>query len=554
MKPQTDPRPVESENAMEGLMVPGQIHWAHPTPMEREALTRFFSGDTAPGASLSVIKKGAHREVVRLQSDGVDLHIKRNQLHNFRARARRWFRPSKAQLEFDLLQKLAARGLKTLEPVAWAESANGFSILATRTLHDGFPLDKYWADTASQRSPKGRGRLLGEMANLLAAMHDLGLFHPDPHPGNLLWSPADHRLVLMDLHTVTQKKVAGLSDRIRDLASWGAWSDLRLSRGDNLLVLKRYHRALEASGLFPGFTLRALAETVRHELEKQHQRFWQKQAALSLRGGHRRFEKVKTGSFQGMALGGEKDFLRSITLLPGPGKPLPPDCSVLKESKSSRVFRIEREGKGIIVKQVPWKSTWGGWLGRMLGWDSLTRSWYWTHALRLRLLPTPRALGYGAMSRDKYSLLVMEEVAQARGLDEWARECGDRKRLLSGIRHLAKMIANLHGRGLQHRDLKAANILVDPQDRIWFVDLVGVQKAPGDKPERDQRRIRDLSRLAASFWDGKTITLGMRRLFLSAYLFGLDRIERDWKVWWRSIAREASQRRERTQARGRPLG
>ena len=133
----------------------------------------------------------------------------------------------------------------------------------------------------------------------------------------------------------------------------------------------------------------------------------------------------------------------------------------------------------------------------------------------------------------------------------------------------------LHERRLSHRDLKAANILVqspstsperqrrDPvagapgmcddsidQEHLWLIDLVGVGR---HRRLSQRRRIQNLARLNASFHGSATVTRTDRLRFLRVYLgWGLFG-KQGWKKWWREIGATTRAKVERNAQRGRPL-
>jgi hypothetical protein len=136
------------------------------------------------------------------------------------------------------------------------------------------------------------------------------------------------------------------------------------------------------------------------------------------------------------------------------------------------------------------------------------------------------------------------------------------------IDRAAFLVRALHARHLSHRDLKAANILVQKapdlgrdQNQVslpgtqlfgplWLIDLVGVQR---HRRLPKQRRIQNLTRLHVSFLRWPLLTWTDRLRFLRIYLgWGLTG-KQGWKEWWRAIARETQAKVERNARRGRPL-
>src|SRR5207302_4903240 len=132
-----------------------------------------------------------------------------------------------------------------------------------------------------------------------------------------------------------------------------------------------------------------------------------------------------------------------------------------------------------------------------------------------------------------------------------------RSLLRRSIDQVARLVRDLHSRNLSHRDLKAANILVVSGEwfvgsgqelttphsplsthyssltthrppSVWLVDLVGVKL---HRRLSRRRRVRNLARLHASFYNSSALTrtdkLRFLRLYLQWGLFGRD----GWK-WW----------------------
>ena len=117
---------------------------------------------------------------------------------------------------------------------------------------------------------------------------------------------------------------------------------------------------------------------------------------------------------------------------------------------------------------------------------------------------------------------------------------------------LGRVVRTLHDRGVEHGDLKAANILLSRSSRsvIRLIDLVGA-KAGLSVPR--SRRVADLARLAASFVENTRVTNGTRLRVLQAYLAAMPRLDTEWNVWWRQIRSKVTAKVERNRDRGRPL-
>jgi tRNA A-37 threonylcarbamoyl transferase component Bud32 len=124
------------------------------------------------------------------------------------------------------------------------------------------------------------------------------------------------------------------------------------------------------------------------------------------------------------------------------------------------------------------------------------------------------------------------------------------------IAQVARLVCTLHQRRLSHRDLKAANLLVQGEPgaedfRIWFIDLVGVSR---QRRLRRARRVQNLARLHASFHDHSQITRTDKLRFMRVYLRWGLRGKLGWKDWWLQIEEATRHKIARNLRNGRPLG
>jgi hypothetical protein len=123
------------------------------------------------------------------------------------------------------------------------------------------------------------------------------------------------------------------------------------------------------------------------------------------------------------------------------------------------------------------------------------------------------------------------------------------------VRALAGLLRLLHDRSLSHRDLKAANILVegdplDPDPALSLIDLVGVELR---HPIPRRRRVQNLARLHVSLAASCAPTRADRLRFLRAYLPASPRHRDAWKPLWRAVDRVANAKRRQNARRGRAL-
>ncbi|MHC5019815.1 MAG: lipopolysaccharide kinase InaA family protein, partial [Planctomycetota bacterium] len=108
---------------------------------------------------------------------------------------------SRAWREIKWSRELAAGGVATAEPLAWAESSGGKAAtgaVAHRGVEGGTEAIEVVHDPAVD--PARRQRLLHDIAAVLRKAHDLGIGFRDFHLGNVLVTPHDG-LVLIDLQS-----------------------------------------------------------------------------------------------------------------------------------------------------------------------------------------------------------------------------------------------------------------------------------------------------------------------------------------------------------------
>ncbi len=203
------------------------------------------------------------------------------------------------------------------------------------------------------------------------------------------------------------------------------------------------------------------------------------------------------------------------------------------------------------------------------------RSWISGHALSDRGLPTARPLA--VLHRRRFGLpaegyVLFEVVEGAVALPDAVTRFDCR----ALANRLGRLLRDMHDRQVSHKDLKAPNILVTPAGDPVLIDLVGVTTG---RPVPELQRIRELTRLAASFADSPTVTRTDRLRVLRAYLGsgraggvspllkakkqGADAPRSpkpacagrgDWKSWWTRIAVGVRAKVRRNANLGRPLG
>ncbi len=534
-----------------------------------------------------VVKHGPHRTVYHVVLPGLDFYLKHNRLADYRAKLRELVRPSKARIEYEHAQLVAARQVPTFEPLALGEPCRPTSardsFLITRALRETRPLHSFLETTLPQwphlRQTRLRQRLAKALGRLLMHMHDAGIAHHDLHPGNLLLrldAEDQPELFLIDLHAV--RIGASLSWRARraNLIVLNRWLSVRSQRTDRLRFWCAYQRGCtqarrekDGAPLAGSSESQAIGDLERRTL-RSNLSMWRKLDRRCL-GNNRHFRRVRTGNIEGHAVAS----LTHETLAPLLADPDAPfewsKSTILKRSPSSAVVEFDLPTPNgpcrVIYKRFAvtrWSDPWTA----LFRPTPALRSYVMGHGLLLRCLPTPRPLAVWHRYRNglaQEGYLLTEKVAKALDL----RSCLDqlhtlpvadcRKCLRLLIDRFAHLVATLHRRRLSHRDLKAANVLVsglssrnDAREvSFHLIDLVGVRRL---RKLPQARRVQNLARLNASFLNHPRLTRADRLRFLRVYLRWGLRGHYGWKQCWRQIAQATANKVRRNLQKGRPLG
>lgn len=517
------------------------------------------------GGQARIVKQGPHRTVYHIELPEGRFFLKHYRLHDIRAWLREVVRPSKARMECDRALAVAARGVATVTPLALGEVQSRLgptdSFLLTRSLDDTRTLSHFLEQELPTFAPRRqtllRQRLARTLGDLLARLHQAGIVHHDLHAANLLLRlDADDKpeLFLIDLHAVALRGPLSWGARRANLIMLNRWFILRSSRADRLRAWQAYATAWRAT------ICRELGWELERATWESNLTFW-RHRDRRCRQNNRYYYRCTSGTGRGYAV---REFDRDTfqRLLADPdelfeqaGVPL------LKDSRSSTVAEVELpvggETRQLIYKRFRITQKHEPWIA-LLHRSAALRSWVHGHGFWERCLPTPRPLAVFHRYRQGLpheGYLLTEKIADALDLRAWVASlrslpvAEQRQRLTHRIEQVARLVRELHRRQLSHRDLKAANLLVQGA-KLWFIDLVGVtchRKLPR------WRRVQNLARLNASFLDNPLLTRTDRLRFLRIYLqwgfFG----QSTWRRWWRAIAAATQAKIERNRRSGRPL-
>ncbi|VTT96464.1 serine threonine protein kinase : Mn2+-dependent serine/threonine protein kinase OS=Singulisphaera acidiphila (strain ATCC BAA-1392 / DSM 18658 / VKM B-2454 / MOB10) GN=Sinac_2919 PE=4 SV=1: Kdo: Kdo [Gemmataceae bacterium] len=508
-----------------------------------------------------VVKANPARTVYRVELPAATVFVKHCRITGPRAWAREWIRPPKARLEFDNATTLRMRGVPAIEPLAWGSNDTrwpGESYLITRGVAAVPFLD--FLETEYAALPPAGQRATGQqltvaLAEFFARLHDAGIAHPDPHPGNLLLEmPACRvpRLTLLDLHAVRLGPPLSWHKSRANLALFNRFFQLRAGRPERARFWHHYRRTRASLPLASPAELRAQARELEAETHASNLHLWAKREGRWL-GSNRTLRRVKRGDVRGLAVRDVPDYaLRS--LLENPDAVFAqPGTRVLKDSKTSTVAAFELPSPAgpvpVVLKRVNVRSA-AEPLKNFVRRSAVVRSWVNGHTLRDRGLPTPRPLAVFQRYRrglPAEGYLLTEVVPDAVPLDAAPGAALPRDVLVD----LARTLRAMHDRGVSHRDLKASNVLLGRGRDPVLIDLVGVRTVAAIGVAR---RAKELARLNASFLAAAAVTRGERLRFLLAYLGAGPAFQVGWKSWWELVSRATADKVARNRRVGRALG
>jgi tRNA A-37 threonylcarbamoyl transferase component Bud32 len=581
----------------------GERIW-HVTPSGLEIF-----GSTGPdidlwiaNGSAGLVKTNPARTVYKVDLPGGTVFIKHCKITGMRSWAREVIRLPKARLEFENSLALRERNIPAVEPLAWGHLNSyrpGESYLITRGHNAAIPFLYYLENTLPTLSPEVYqevcGRIACELGLFLARLHDEGVTHPDPHPGNLLFElppTGIPRFALIDLHAIQIGKPLGWAKSRDNLVLFNRWFQIRCSRTDRARFWNAYRTARRRLPVPDEDTLRAEAKELECETIASNLRFWAAREGRCLER-NRHFQNIHRGRVRGWAVRDlPAEFL--YNLLENPDAPFAtqlPNRSqesvhkergsqqayLLKDSPTSTVVEMTMPGPDgpipVVLKRVNVRS-WIAPIKNLLRPSQVLRSWVNGHAFRDRRLSTPRPLA--AFHRYNRGLpaegyLLTEKVPEAVAIDvaisssfcadsELKRETNDghrpaAERSALGFARvsvaLARLLRAMHDRDVSHRDLKAANILLANGRHPMLIDLVGVRT---QVRLSDAQRAKELARLNASFLNSPHVNRTDRLRFLRAYLSAGWGLGADWKNWWEMVCRATAAKAEKNRRRKRMLG
>lgn len=479
-------------------MSPSAIRWLAGAPDVRRAVERWHAGELAA----EVLRESPRRRLLRLRDSGAgDLLVKHFRLASGGHRRREAWKArlgrSPADREHRVLAALRARGVDVPAPLGLAVLPEGDRLLVIPFLA-GTTLAE-----ALRLPPSERRRTLAEFGALLARLHAAGYAHGDLHAENVLVTGTGP--VLVDLQHA--RRLRGDGHRARELGEldYGLWKHAGLAdrmrvRAAALGVARPFDAAARR-------TLRCVGEAA----VDRASRHGRSRTRHALRPGNR-VVALRLAQGTGMR---SRDFpaeAAALALVAHAEAIAGRGAGVLKDDGRSRVTDVRVAGRRLIVKQVLARG-----LARILA-DAVRgsaahRGWRGGHGLRARGIGAAEPLAFLECRRAGLPLaswLVLEHLDPA--VDALAAAARAPEATLEA---LLRLVDRLHRRGVDHGDLKASHVFLDPEaapPRAWLIDLEAVRFRRRLTPPR---RLAALAELNASLPD--SVPAALRRDAFARY-------------------------------------
>ncbi len=527
--------------------------------------------------NLTTIKTGPHRVVYRADLPEGSVFVKHFLVPGWREKLRQWLRRGKGRNEGRRALRLAGIGIPTITPIALGEQRKRKFLLEnyliTPAIVDTIPLNEFVELTLPQldlrRQAKIRQILAKSLAEMTAKLHEAGFTHQDFHPGNILvkMDPGDiPRLAMIDLDALRVRRDLRWNEAQDNLALLNHYFWLRCGRSDRLRFLKEY---LQNRQTQPP-DLAKFAQGIEGATRSWAEKLWRRWGRRCQRN-NKYFKKYRSAHCWSVA---SRDVSRGVVrkLMDDPDAPFAdPSAILLKDSRTTTVAEVTLPVLGEPTKVIYKRFNRKKFLDPIYTLFRPSRAWRaWQNGQHLasRAVPTPKNLivigqssrsprifPHQYWSHDTYLVTIKADPSITLG--DYAYQVlptlppDERlKQLRRLVPNLARLIRTLHERSLSHRDLKAANILIegDPSAESPSLCLIDLMGAHLQHPISRKRRVQNLARLQISLASvpGRTRTDSLR--FLRTYLPWVLTSKTQWKGYWKEIERACHEKEGRIAA------
>jgi tRNA A-37 threonylcarbamoyl transferase component Bud32 len=363
-------------------------------------------------------------------------------------------------------------------------------VLITKEVENAIPLLDFFQEAYPHLPLSARKHLIRAFASFIRKLHDVGAYHKDLHPGNILIQKTEGGALfsVLDLDRVRLHQ-RGLSkkERLKNLGYLLRvfWTETSLT--ERFRFMKYYGLVRDEADL------RDDTQVIEKSALRNARRLWKKRANRC-RGNNSAFVNERSGTFRVARL--RRSDVASVLhlLLPDPDK-IMEKGRILKDGRTVKASEVRINGRPYFLKRYNPKA-WGYQAKNIFRRSRAVRTWSNTWGFRLRGIPVPEPLicleerRYRILKR---SFILSEFITDARSLRDICPKL-DESRKKSIRAKLAVCIGMMHRFGAYHGDLRWNNILVqlNPEgEKIVLGDLDGSRLCYG---KRLRKSLRDLER------------------------------------------------------------
>jgi tRNA A-37 threonylcarbamoyl transferase component Bud32 len=390
--------------------------------------------------------------------------------------------------EWDGLVKLEALDLSAPTPLCVAEEADGSAVWVIMDRIDG-AVSVQDAFLVGDRDE--RAELAQQLAKLVDAAHRAGVRQGDQHVDNWAWDGA--RLYLLDAGSIEFSKHA-LHEKARLLDLAGICVTLAPA------AERAFCEAIRSVYLVDAEDLRG---RLLYELET---------AIVALQGARTRryfkktrrncteFVNVEESDFRAVHLRNADSAL--VEALLADPEALMAEGERLKSGNTCTVQSFSRGGRAYVLKRYN-KKPLVDRLRRVFSDSRALKSWSSAWVLEMAFIPTGRALAAYEDARESLSglrYLLMERIT-GQLLPDYVESCGgDLARIDAVAADFAQIWASLARLRAAHGDLKATNLIVGEDGRLYLFDLDAFRFGLGARAF-ERGRAKDLKRFMKNWAD-----------------------------------------------------
>jgi tRNA A-37 threonylcarbamoyl transferase component Bud32 len=377
--------------------------------------------------------------------------------------------------------------------------------------------------------------------------------HQDFHWGNILVKHGERKTIhfyLMDLHRIKVKVRLTDKERIRNLASLNTAFVFTRSKTERWRFLKAYLAGDTRWEQHPRHFARRIEELTVKMVQKQwlkrDKRYVQenKYVVPFMSGSYRGFITRRFSSPELLALLHDPDHAFSA-----------PGSITIKDSHTTSSCTLPISlGRGngeIHIKRYNYQNSLYA-LKNCFRYSRGKRVWKTAQGLLTRNIATPLPISFAEYRKGRLlltSYFIARKIDHAlplstvleKGMAARFPHNYSRKNIL--LFKVARLVREMHARGIWHRDLKALNILIQKKlpdgEKLYLVDLDSTRiKKRLDRKEK----IRDLARLNASLVSTTTVSMPDRLRFLQYYLKTRKPRDRNIQEYWKAIAAQTQKK------------